>query len=610
MKRPGPDRAPLAHAPWIVLLVALGIAAWWQALGTGFAQDDFRWLLRAAEGGPISPLAPRALSAGLYFRAMFALFGPSPVAFHAVQLALHLMTGLLMFQVLASRVPPVRAATAAALFLTSPALFDTLHWASAITDVLCGALLGVAMWLLVQGRAASASRGWGALVAFALALSAKEVAVGAAPVLAWLHWRGADRTARLRAGATLALALAVVAREAMSGRTVSGEPYAVSLVAPQLNLPAFVSAAVLAGTAASHASDLTWARQPWVQAAGWLLLAAWLTWIVTRRGPGTWTALAWFLGLLAPVLALERQFYVYYLYVALPGLLASVALAGGPTPWRWPTGSRWIAAALVALQLVAIQARLNAQLPTAPLPASFVLRRALIARNAAQDIERQRDALRARVVLLGQQPVDVAVGGQVVADTSVFVRDPWWDENVRGALSEGEALRVLFPEVREVAFKRWLHPEDTSSAIGGYRFDGHLRLASYEAFLGVPRRVAAAEVPERLNRAGHFIQQRLFREAYEELSAANALEPRNPEVLLALGSVLAQLEDSTTALAVLERAAEVAPADPLVRFNLGLLLWRMGRRSEARETWAPLLAQTPESDLAALARGLIEGTNR
>src|SRR2546426_12461376 len=44
---PTPD-PPAPALSWTLLLVALGVLAWARVFTTGFAQDDFRWLLRAS----------------------------------------------------------------------------------------------------------------------------------------------------------------------------------------------------------------------------------------------------------------------------------------------------------------------------------------------------------------------------------------------------------------------------------------------------------------------------------------------------------------------------------------------------------------------------------
>lgn len=604
---PAPATRSAGTLAWALLLVAVGALVWWRAFSTWFAQDDFRWLLRAVEGTPFPP-GPRVLSLSLYFRAMVALAGPQPNAFHAANVALHVTTGVLLFHVMVRRLPRPAAAIAAAAFLTSPALFDTLHWASAITDLLAGVFLALALWLLLGcAEATSRVRPWLAVGAFALALASKEIAVGAAPVLALLHWRwGQGRGA---ARALLTLALAGLCAWAASGSAVS-TPYAMTPVAALHNLPGFVAAASIGGVAWAEPSDLVWTRSALAQAAGWTLLAVWLAGLLWRRSEPAWLGFAWFVTLLAPVLALERQVYFYYLYCALPGLVFSVAflLAEVRAPMTRAVG--WAAAALIVAQGAALEARATSRLAQAPLPTDFVLRRAVIARNAMADLAPAGAALRPRVVMLGQQPVEAAAGGVRTTEATDYTRDPWWDENVRGAVSDGEAVRLFHRQVRTVVFKPWPEPEDTASTIVAYRIDGHLEVADYAAFVGVRNLGAPATLAEHLERARSLILKRLFREALRELEAARLLAPDNPDVLVNLGVLQSTLGDNPAALATLTHAAEVLPHDREVLYNLGLVQWRMDRKAEARRTWDRLLAEAPDSDLARLVRELLAGRTR
>jgi tetratricopeptide (TPR) repeat protein len=598
-----------AGRSWAPLLAFLGMVVWVRVFTTWFAQDDFHWMLRAARGAPVSLTTPRLLSMSLYFRAWHALFGAHPSAFHAFNLALHLAGGLLFYRLLARRLSAGTAAAAAAVFITSPALFDALHWVSAIAELMCGACLALTLWLLLGGEAGPGRR-WGAVVTYALALASKEIAVGAAPVMILLHARGGGRAGAVRALTCMALAALCALSAAGAWQTGVGEPYALRPLAALKNLPAFTAASGLAGTAYASASDLDWSRRVWVQVAGWALLGAWIAALIARRSRPAWLGFLWFVGLLSPVVMLERQLYLYYLYCALPGLVASAAflVAGGGA--RRPGWVPWATGALIVAQAAAIEARSTARLEAAPLPADFVLRRAVIARNAIDDLARRPEALRPRVVLLGQQPVDAAWKGASTTQTTDYRRDPWWDENVRGALSNGEALQLMLPAVREAVFKPWLEPKDTSSTIAAYGIDGHLTASDYASFIGVPNLGAPATLAQHVERAGAFIQRRLFTEALRELLAARALAPDHPDVLVNLGALQVHMGDSTAGLQSLTHAVEVTPGDVDARYNLGLLQWRLGRRSQARATWQPLLAEAPESDLAKAVRDLLAGRAR
>jgi tetratricopeptide (TPR) repeat protein len=601
---------------WTLLLVAIGVLAWARVFTTWFAQDDFLWMLRAANHQPVALTTPRWLSMSLYFRALLGLFGTHAVAWHAFNLSVHIATGLLLHRLLATRLTAGVATAAAALFLTSPALFDSLHWVADIADLMCGWFLVLAVWLMA-GRAAGRGRAWLGVAAYGLALASKETAVGAAPALVLLVVARGERKHWLPALGCVAMAALIAVQASGTWRTGGGGAYAHSPGAVLSNLPAFVAAAALCGTAWADASDLLWGRMAWVQIAGWLLFAGWVTALVVRGSKEAWFGCMWFLGLLAPVLLFERQFYFYYLYCALPGLVASIAflvaeeprgVARGPRPVpRWVTVA---AGALIVAQAAAIEARSTSRLILAPLPSDFVLRRALIAHNAIADLTRQRERLGSRVVLLGQQPVEAASQGISTTAPTDYRRDPWWDENVRGALSEGDAVRLMFPSVRKAVFKPWLDPGDTSSTIVAYRIDGHLEVTDYASFVGGANLAEPATMAEHLGRAGSFIMRRLFTEALRELLAARTLAPDHPDVLINLGALQANMGDSTGALATLTHAVRVAPDDLEALYDLGLIQWRLGRRPDALATWDRLLAQAPGSDLARRVRELKAGQAR
>ena len=587
---------------WIPLLLCLlAIAAWARIFSVWFAQDDFRWLERA--GNPLAA-APRVLSMSLYFRAMRSMFGLHPAPYHAAQLILHLAAGWLLWSILSKRAPAWTAALAAAWFLTAPALFDSLHWISDVADSLAAALLLLAAWLLAEAPD-RARRGWVSLLVYALALASKEIAVGAAPVLAILQWRQAGGARVLRVLLVLALAAAAAIPAAGAWQTGTGEPYAMRPLAALVNVPAFLTGAVLGFSAWSQFSDLAWSHQLWVRIVGGVLLAAWLLALLRRRSALAWLGCLWFWGLLAPVAMLEKHFYLYYLDCALPGLAVSLAALtpASPEARRWIVG---VGCVLLLLQLAAIQARHSARLASVPLPTDFVLRRSLIARNAASDLKRDESRLLPRMVLLGQQPVSASAGG-TRAPQPGYRPDPWLDENVRAALSEGEAVRLLFPQVREATFQSWLLPGDTASAVAAYQPDGHLEVHTYASFLGVTDMDVPVTRQEHERRAQAFLSKRLFVEAGQELEAALALAPGDATLLLNLGVLQATMGDSAQGLETLRRAVDAAPSDVEALYDLGVLQWRLGRREEARTTFARLQQVAPESDLARAVRDLSSG---
>ena len=376
-----------------------------------------------------------------------------------------------------------------------------------------------------------------------------------------------------------------------------------------MNLPGYLSAAVAAGLAAHATSDLRWARTTLALAAGWSALLAWIVWVARRGSLAAAFGLAWFLALLAPLLLLERQFYFFYLYCALPGLLASLALRLHSTG-RIASKVAPVLVALVLAQAVAVEVRARSRLRYAPLPSDFVLRRALAARNALTDLEAHAGALKPRLVLVGQQPLETSAGGTTTTRETAYTLDPFWDDNVRAALGEGDAIRLRCPSVEQVKFFRWVDPADSASAIAPYQIDGHLQVMDYATYAGGQNLGPGAGLEERMARAAYLIERRLFPEARSELEAAYRLAPNHPDVMLNLGTVNFRLGDTTAAIRALARTIELAPHDAEALFDLGLVYWLTGRTDAARELWGRLEDEAPRSDLARRARDIMSGGAR
>jgi len=93
--------------------------------------------------------------------------------------------------------------------------------------------------------------------------------------------------------------------------------------------------------------------------------------------------------------------------------------------------------------------------------------------------------------------------------------------------------------------------------------------------------------------------------AEAELRQAVTLEPRNPEFLSTLGTLLAidhKLEESTT---VFRKALQLVPRDLTVRRYLAANLWQLHRYSEAKQQLQILLQQQPNDAASRLLRGMV-----
>ncbi|MBN2171162.1 MAG: hypothetical protein JW819_07585 [Candidatus Krumholzibacteriota bacterium] len=447
----GERRRTLALPLFLLVLV---VALWWPALRTFFSTDDLLFLL-AADGHADWPAGMRRLlSVRLFFSACWRLFGANPLPYHAVILAVHWLSALLVWR-LARGLGLTRrgAEIAAILFAAAPAAFTCLHWISGVQEVAVACLVLLAALSLLRGRPR-----WdaAALVLYALALLAKESAVLALPVLALtlpappaLNVRAARRR-RLRL-ALLGLAVGVpllVLAGALRARP-AGDPYATAYGANLLwNLLTY----------------LAWLVRPW----DWFpdrvpeyqpQLWAWGLVLPALLGLAAWRRRDWaraigragllFFALLLPVLPLVRHSYLYYLYLPLVPLwlLAAAGLD------RLPARRAWLAWAAVAAVMVLAAwqgasrrgAVLSDQLRLDP-----VLRYGDLARTAVETLRAADEAPRGRVAVLTPFP-----GGAV--DLAEGLRSPEGARRVQflpvaAALRGGEALRVFFPRIEEVRF--------------------------------------------------------------------------------------------------------------------------------------------------------------
>lgn len=237
-------RASVAAVP-AALAALLVLAVYWPVLSLGFVWDDIPMYVDVPAlrdgvsfwSGTLATVhrdlhyfRPLAL---LTFKAQFLLFGPSPVAGHAIALALHVANTFLV-ALLAARLcagSGLRTALAGLLYGLHPALIEPVSWMSCRFDLL------VTLWLLLALHTDLSLRSAGARAAtlaglYFAALNSKEAAAAFPAVLALfqLATRYADATwtERWRRGvraelpAYLAMAAALVAYAALRARFVGG----------------------------------------------------------------------------------------------------------------------------------------------------------------------------------------------------------------------------------------------------------------------------------------------------------------------------------------------------------------------------------------------------
>jgi hypothetical protein len=240
---------------------------------------------------------------------------------------------------------------------------------------------------------------------------------------------------------------------------------------------------------------------PW----GAALLALWAAGLLVpalrRRG---WLAAGGFAAaLLAPVLPLRNHTYHYYLVAPLLAAAwgaamiadaALVAFAGRPRsagarasgPPRRAAGAAGAAGWIAGLALAALAGTNGALLvhrnETQPLGATSLradptVDRAIIAGNVRDGLAAADLPEGATLVLWIPRVFQAGLPPEVVADTT---RDTYWERNLRSALMDGLAVRVLFPRVRGVRFARTFRPDATAPRWGVVRTDGVVQVTTQE----------------------------------------------------------------------------------------------------------------------------------
>lgn len=93
--------------------------------------------------------------------------------------------------------------------------------------------------------------------------------------------------------------------------------------------------------------------------------------------------------------------------------------------------------------------------------------------------------------------------------------------------------------------------------------------------------------------------------ALVELQEATSLAPDNPESWLLKATLLRRLERYDEAQPAIERAGELAPADPAVGLEAGVIALFAGREDAARSSWQSVIDLAPESDAARSAQNYL-----
>jgi tetratricopeptide (TPR) repeat protein len=113
--------------------------------------------------------------------------------------------------------------------------------------------------------------------------------------------------------------------------------------------------------------------------------------------------------------------------------------------------------------------------------------------------------------------------------------------------------------------------------------------------------VLTPDQPAALNFLGYSWaeQGRNLDQAKAMIQKALDQRPNDGAIMDSLGWVMLRLGDTHRAVQLLERAAELLPADPAITGHLGDAYWEQGRHVEAEDQWRRALVLNPEPDDAA-----------
>ncbi|MCX5792979.1 MAG: tetratricopeptide repeat protein [Elusimicrobia bacterium] len=194
-----------ANVAALAVILAVALAAFWPVLKAGFISwDDPQYITQnSIVTGPhwkevftTSPLGYYHPLTVLVYKIEYALAGPKPAVFHAVNLALHLANcALVYYFALALRCGALPALLAALLFAVHPTRAEPVAWVSGMKDLLCclffmGTLLTYLRYL--KKAVGGAAAGWSWLAAsaalFTAALMAKPTILAGALALFLLDW--------------------------------------------------------------------------------------------------------------------------------------------------------------------------------------------------------------------------------------------------------------------------------------------------------------------------------------------------------------------------------------------------------------------------------------
>jgi len=442
-------------AYYLAIVGVLAIVCFYPVTKYFFAQDDFILLANAvfdrgssvgAAFGSASDLF-RPLTKVLYFDAAHGIFGLNPFPYHVVSLLIHMLNVVLVFLLLRRlRVERLSSIVVSAFFAFHAGFFDVVAWISCIQQLAGQAFMLVGLILGIRAMATKEPRSVVfAIVCYALALLSLEQAYALAPLL-FLHAYFRERTGKVRARAGRALrdagpylalmAIYLVYMGIAKGVPEEG-PYRFHFGSNVLsNLLTYLDWALAISVVMPFFVDVS----PTGLTAAHLVLALLVVYSLAkgRKKVVLFSSAYYFLTIL-PVLFLDGHTFYLHNYIPVVGI---VLLAGPAVEDFFEIVRHWnarivpvTAVLVVALLAVTCWTKVRANetnylRPDIRLPKDFVLRRAVVARTAYEDLTAKTR---------GQNPPEkffMVYNG----------RRDWYMDNVVAALGRGSALRLFFSD--------------------------------------------------------------------------------------------------------------------------------------------------------------------
>jgi len=572
------ERRGLRRAAPALAIAALTVVAYTPALRAGFVFDDGIVLFRnplvlAADGlariwfstEPKDYFPLTYTSLWLEWR----LWGDAPFGYHAVNLALHAASAILLGRLLATlRVPG--AWWAALLFAVHPAHVSSVAWISERKNTLSGLLALVALVAHVRFDTDGRRRFWAvSLGAFLLALCSKTSVVMWPCILLGVAWWRRGRVTRrdlVRVAPFFALALV------MGLITVWFQHHrAIDAAAP---VEPWATRLAAAGWALWFYTGSVWA--PWHR------MLIYPRWQVDPGSVGAWLPLV--MAVAVVVIGFRARHGRARPVVAAIGF-QWVMLA----PVLGVVGMAWMAFARVADHFDYI-----------PSIGPCALAGALLAVGARAQVR-----ARARVAIAAGLALVVGATAATAAQAATFTDDETlW----RATLARNPAAWVAHYNLGVRLLERGQRDEAGSELRAAIRLrpdhvEAHDNLGSLLADHGdlagalaeftTARRLEPGSVNARRNLALTLARMGRAAEAVVELQELARLLPDNADVHYNLGAALANLGRTDAALPHLEVAIRLRPDDAQAHASLGMVLEAVGRRAEARTRYQAALALRP-----------------